>query len=119
MNRRSSWGFTSWSAVLARRSTARSSARRHSGATYRANSVRYRRAPVRIVPSVASRAAPEPFARHERLLNMRRIALAAVLALAAASVVAAVAFASGRAPDTGGRQTVTAPIDDIRVEIRE
>jgi hypothetical protein len=50
---------------------------------------------------------------------MRRVFLAAVVALAAVGVVGVAALASGRAPDAGGRQTVAAPIDNVDVLIRE
>lgn len=52
---------------------------------------------------------------------MKRLVVAAVLSLGVVVLVGAVAFASGRgepAP-TPGRQTVPAPIDDVRVVIRE
>jgi hypothetical protein len=49
---------------------------------------------------------------------MRRVFLAAIIALAAVGVVGVAALASGRAPD-GGRQTVAAPIDKVDVLIRE
>jgi hypothetical protein len=52
---------------------------------------------------------------------MKRLVVAAVLSLTAILLVGAVAFASGRgelAP-APGRQTVTAPIDDIQVVVRE
>ena len=54
-------------------------------------------------------------------MRMKRLIVAAVLGLAVILLVGAVAFASARgepAPD-GGRQTVPAPIDQVRVVIRE
>ena len=50
---------------------------------------------------------------------MRRVFLAAIVALAVLGVVGVAALASGRAPDAGGRQTVAAPIDKVDVVIRE
>ena len=50
---------------------------------------------------------------------MRRVFLAAIVALAVVGVVGVAALASGRAPDAGGRQTVAAPIDKVDVLIRE
>lgn len=52
---------------------------------------------------------------------MKRLAVAAALSLAAILLVGAVALASGRGEltPTPGRQTVPAPIDDVRVVIRE
>jgi hypothetical protein len=50
---------------------------------------------------------------------MRRVLLAGFVALAVLGVVGVAAVASGRAPDTGGRQTVVAPIDKVDVLIRE
>ena len=50
---------------------------------------------------------------------MRRVFLAAIVALAVLGVVGVAALASGRAPDAIGRQTVAAPIDGVDVLIRE
>ena len=52
---------------------------------------------------------------------MKRLFVAAALSLAAILLIGAVAFASGRGDLTPipGRQTVPAPIDDVRVVIRE
>jgi hypothetical protein len=51
---------------------------------------------------------------------MKRLIVAAVLSLVAIVLVGAVAVASGRGElPTPGRQTVPAPIDDVKVVIRE
>jgi hypothetical protein len=50
---------------------------------------------------------------------MRRVYLAVFVALAVLGVLGVAALASGRSPDAGGRQTVSAPIDKVDVVIRE
>jgi hypothetical protein len=51
---------------------------------------------------------------------MKRVIVAAVLALAGILLVGAVAFASARGQAAApGRQTVPAPIDEVRVVVRE
>lgn len=54
-------------------------------------------------------------------MRMKRVAVAAVVALAVILLAGAIALASGRGGlnPSPGRQTVPAPIDDIQIVIRE